>query len=286
MNSNAISNLKSKSIIKVVKALFIIFLCVYLLLCFFIHFFLESVILWLKQQQVDVAALSIQEDKLEELELTMSDGNISRGWFLKNSNSDKANLLIYFGGNAEELSGVITKMAKLDDWSVGLINYRGYGASEGTADETVLYSDTLEIYDYLADREDVDKRNIVVMGRSIGTGVATYLAEKRDVSAVILSTPYDTLASVIQKKCPIIPASLIFSHKYDSIGRAPNIKRPLLILAASEDVLIPNWHSKRLKEAWAGTVSYQVLAGEDHNSIDDTEEYWNSIREFLSTIEH
>lgn len=286
MNSTAISNLKRKPIIKIVKVLLIIFLIIYLFLCFFIHFFLESVILWPKEQQVDVAGLSFQENKLEDLELTMSDGNISRGWFLKNSNSEKSNLLIYFGGNAEELSGVLTKMAKLDNWSVGLINYRGYGTSEGTADETALYSDSLEIYDYLAGREDVDKQNIVVMGRSIGTGVATYLAEKRDVSAVILSTPYDTMASVIQKKCPIIPAGLIFPHKYDSIGRAPKIKSPLLILAASEEILIPNWHSKRLKEAWAGSVSYQVLAGEDHNSIDDTEEYWKRIREFLSGIEH
>lgn len=284
MNSS-ISNLKGKPIIRIIKVLFIISLIIYLFLCFFIHFFLESLILSPKKQQVDVATLSIQEDKLEELELTMSDGNISRGWFLKNSNSEKSNLLIYFGGNAEELSGVITKMAKLDNWSVGLINYRGYGTSEGSADETALYSDSLEIYDYLFNREDVDKRNIVVMGRSIGTGVATYLAEKRDVSAVILSTPYDTMASVIQKKCPIIPASLIFSHKYDSIGRAPKIKQPLLILAASEDGLIPNWHSKRLKDAWAGTVSYQVLTGEGHNSIAHAEEYWKRIREFLSGIE-
>lgn len=173
-------------------------------------------------------------------------------------------------------------MSKLNKSSVALINYRGYGASEGIAEETTLYSDSLEIYVYFASRDDVNNSNIVVMGRSIGTGVATYLAEKRNTSAVILVSPYDTLASVVQKKCPVLPVNLILSHKYDSIGRAHLINVPLLIIVGTEDKIIPTWHSRRLKEAWGGKVIYEEISGEDHNSIDDIEEYWNKIRKFLS----
>ncbi len=277
-----IISLKGNSIFRVIKKLLILSAIIYILACLFIFFYLEKLILWPQKLSDEITALSMQKYNVEDIELKMKDGTIIRGWFVKNSNSEKSNLLIYFGGNAEELSRVIPKMSRLSQWSVALINYRGYGMSEGTAVETTLYSDSTEIYDYFASREDVNKNNIVVMGRSIGTGVATYLAANRDASAVILSTPYDSLVSVVQKRCPILPVDLILSHKYDSIGRADSIKIPLLIIAGTEDKIIPTWHSRKLKEAWGGKVFYQEISGEDHNSIDDVDEYWNKIREFLS----
>lgn len=276
-----ISSLKKNQKLKVIKKLLILSLIIYTLACLFIYFFLEKLILWPQKLSSEATVLAMQKDNIEDIELKMKDGNTLRGWFVKNSNSEKSNLLIYFGGNAEELSNVIPKMSKLNQWSVALINYRGYGMSEGTSIETTLYSDSTEIYDYFASREDVNTSNIVVMGRSIGTGVATYLAASRNTSAVILSTPYDSLVSVVQKKLPILPVDLILPHKYDSIGRANSIKIPLLIIAGTEDKIIPTWHSRRLKETWGGKVFYEEISGEDHNSIDDTEEYWNKIREFL-----
>jgi len=277
-----LNKLKGKSVI---KKLVIPSIIIYTMLFLSTHFFLERLIMWPRKQSIEVTSLAMQEGRIENIELQMKDNTVLRGWFVKNSNSKKSNLLIYFGANAEELSGVIYKMSKLDKWSIALINYRGYGMSEGTAAETTLYSDSEEIYNYFSSREDVNKSNIVVMGRSIGTGVATYLAETRNTSAVILVSPFDSLVSVVQEKCPILPAKLILSHKYDSIGRAPSIKQPLLILVGSEDILIPTWHSNRLKEAWGGEVFYEELSGEGHNSIDDGEVYINKIKAFLSKHE-
>jgi len=79
--------------------------------------------LWPRDQFVEVSELDIQEGRIENIELTMKDDIILRGWLVKNSTSEKANLLIYFGGNAEELSSVISKMYKLGNWNVALINY-------------------------------------------------------------------------------------------------------------------------------------------------------------------
>lgn len=270
--------------LRIIKRLFIIIIVIYIFLCLFTHLFLERVILWPQKlsDEVTLTDLSRHDNNVENIELKTDDGNTLRGWLINNSNEEKSNLLIYFGGNAEELSYVIPKMSKINNWSVALINYRGYGMSEGSADEPRLYNDCLDIFDYFANREDVNKNNIVVMGRSIGTGVATYLAERRNTSAVILVSPYDTLTSVIQEKCPIIPVKLLFKHKYDSIGRAMSIKQPLLIIVGSEDRIIPTWHSRRLKEAWSGKVFYEEITGEGHNSIDDVDEYWNKIRQFLS----
>ncbi|SNS72134.1 hypothetical protein SAMN05446037_101872 [Anaerovirgula multivorans] len=273
--------LEQKEVLKIIKRIVIVSIGVYIFLLLFTHFFLERIILWPRKLSQEVPSLSIQQGCIENIELKMKDGTIIRGWFIKKIKSEKMNLLIYFGANAEELSSVISKMANIDEWSVALINYRGYGMSEGSATETTLYSDSEEIYDYFINREDINKSNIVVMGRSIGTGVATYLAEKRKISAVILVSPYDNLPNLVQNKCLIVPANLILPHKYDSIGRAPSIEQPLLILTGSEDGLIPIGHSKRLKEAWGGKVFYEELFGESHNSIDDVEEYWNKIEKFL-----
>lgn len=114
---------RNKYGLKIFKILFFVILIIYIMLAVFVHFFLERVILWPRDQFVEVSELDIQEGRIENIELTMKDDIILRGWLVKNSTSEKANLLIYFGGNAEELSSVISKMYKLGNWNVALINY-------------------------------------------------------------------------------------------------------------------------------------------------------------------
>lgn len=104
----------------------------------------------------EVAASVTKNGKIENIELKMKDGNQLRGWLVKNSKNDKSNLLIYFGANAEEVSSLIPRVEKLNDWSIALINYRGYGASEGTPEEKALCNDSLEIYDYFSRRSDIN----------------------------------------------------------------------------------------------------------------------------------
>lgn len=267
---------------KVLKKTLIIILSGYLVLCLFIHFFLERVICPSHQGTEDIPVFAGQENRLENIEFKMNDGIILRGWLLKNSQAEKSNLLIYFGGNDQELSRIIPKMATIDGWSVALINRRGLGGSEGFSSEPTLYGDSLAIYDYFAGRDDINRENIAVMGWSLGSGVATYMAENRKTSSVILVSPYDSLVSVIQEKCPVIPVDFLFEHKYDSISRAGSITAPLLIVAGSNDKLIPVWHSARFREAWGGKVAYEVLPGKNHHTLVKSEEYWQKIREFLA----
>lgn len=276
------SKLKRNPMLKIIEKLLIAFIIIYVLICLAAVFFQEKLIFPRQKLSDDAITVSTRIDDIEDIELKMKDGNKMRGWFVKNSISEKSNLLIYFGANAEEVSRIIPRMSKFQNWSVVLINYRGYGKSEGTPSEQTLFSDSLEIYDYFANREDINKSNIILMGRSIGTGVATYLAEKRNTSAVILVSPYDTLGGIVKEKCPILPVNLILKHRFDSISRAPSIKSPLLIIVGTEDKLIPIWHSRRLGEAWGGKVSFEKIIGEGHNSIDDGEEYWNKINKFLT----
>jgi pimeloyl-ACP methyl ester carboxylesterase len=211
----------------------------------------------------------------------MKDGASVRGWFVKNSRDEKSKLIIYFGGNAEEVSWMIDEVGRFKGWSAALMNYRGYGLSDGKPGEKSLFSDALEIFDYFSDRKDIDSRRIVIIGRSIGTGVTVYLAHNRNVAGVILVSPYDSLSSVAQEIFPFLSVRLILKHKFDSISIAPDIKVPSLVLIASGDTIIPPRHSKKLADKWGGEVEIKEIKGADHNTISDKEEYWKNIDEFL-----
>jgi pimeloyl-ACP methyl ester carboxylesterase len=219
--------------------------------------------------------------QIENISLKSEKGICIRGWFVKNSTLKESALIIYFGGNAEEVSYLIFHTDKIKGWSLALMNYRGYGLSEGKPTEKNLYTDAISIYDYFTKRDDIDKKRIVVMGRSLGTGVATYLAKMRPVKALILVSPYDSLLSVAKEHFPFLPVKLLLRHRFDSLSRAPFISAPLLVLVASEDNIIRISHSKKLAEKWGGEHSLIIVEGEDHNTIYDREIYWKTINEFL-----
>jgi len=223
-------------------------------------------------------------NKVEELTLTMKDGTKLHGWFVKNGRSEKLKTLIYFGGNGDELSYMVDMANKFAGWSVVFVNYRGYGLSEGKPSEENLFADSLEIYDYVVNRTDVDKTKMVVTGRSLGTGVATYVAANRVLAGVILVSPYDKLSSPGKEAYPFLPIEMLLKHNFDSISRAPTIKTPLLMLIATEDTVVSPLYSKKLAAKWGGEVLLQEIENENHDSILNNEKLWGKIGNFLKRI--
>ena len=217
----------------------------------------------------------------EEISLPTADGHRLHGWFVRNSDTPLSPAVIYFGGNAEEVSGFALKAQELRGLSFALFNYRGYGRSEGSPSEAALFDDALAIYDFVGARPGVDRKHIVAFGRSLGSGVATYLASQRPLAAVILVTPYDSLSAVAQARYPYVIVDLLLKHPFDSVTRARAINAPLLALIAGADTVIPPRHAQRLASAWRGPVTSLVFEGAQHNDIDTDARYWQSIREFL-----
>lgn len=218
-----------------------------------------------------------------EVFLTTPDNIKLHGWFVNNTALKKAPLLIYFGGNAEEVSGLIFDFNEhFKNRAFVLINYRGYGLSEGKPSQYNLYQDALFLYDYFAKKTDIDNTKIVVMGRSLGTGVAVYLAAKRPLHSIILVSPYDSVQNVAQEIYPYLPVSLILRHPFNSIALAPDIKTRMLVLIAQNDTLILPAHSEQLIQVWGGRVEKKIFPATDHNNINDAAGYWESILSFLS----
>ena len=261
------------SCLRIISVVFIVY-CIFSIVLYFI----QEKLIFFPQALDKIRMKEIMKNckTLEDIEIKTNDG-IIRGWIVKNGNP----VLIYFGGNAEEVSHMIEKAAWFKGWSVVLMNYRGYGLSNGKPSEKNLFADSLLLYDNIFKRKDIDNNMIIVMGRSLGTGVAVYVAQKRKVNGVILVSPYDSVTSIAYEQFPFVPISLILKHKFDSISRAPDIKAPMLSLIAGDDITIKPWHSKKLIEKWGGRHSTVILDGNDHNSILHSGLYWEKINEFL-----
>ena len=195
-----------------------------------------------------------------------------------------APVLLYFQGNAEEAASFfLWAPTELPRFTLAAVNYRGYGASTGRATEDRVKADALEIFDALASR--YPGAPIAVMGRSIGTGVAAYVAARRPVSAVVLVTPYDSILAVGQAAHPLLPVGLLLRQPFDVRPDAARVTAPTLFLTASNDTLIPESHATALAAVWAGPKDFRRLAG-GHNSILDNPDYWPFIRDFLTAVQN
>ncbi|MCC6472941.1 MAG: alpha/beta fold hydrolase [Burkholderiales bacterium] len=221
--------------------------------------------------------------RMEKVTLSAPDGTRLAGWLARQS-EERAPLVVYFGGNAEEASGMASAAPRMRGWSVLAVNYRGYGESGGSPGERALYSDALAIHDYAAARADVDPRRIVAMGRSLGSGVATWLAANRALAGVVLITPYDSLVEVGARAYPFLPVRWLLRHRFDSRSRAPSVRAPALMIAAGTDTIVPPELGMRLRDAWGGPVSWVLLPQAGHIDVDGDPRYWASIAAFLAGL--
>jgi uncharacterized protein len=195
----------------------------------------------------------------------------------------RAPLVIYFGGNAEEVTAYAPLAAQTyGERAVLLVNYRGYGDSTGKPGERELVADGIEIHDWAVARPDVDAARVALHGRSLGTGVAVQVAAARPPRCVILTSPFDSARAVAQRVYPWLPVALLIRHPFDSAARAPQLHMPALILMGSSDDIIPMSHSLRLASAWGAAAERVTFEGFGHNDISVSPKYDETIRAFLA----
>lgn len=217
--------------------------------------------------------IAAQRPGVESVFIDAADGTRLHAWHLKGDS-----LILYFGGNAEEVSWMLDHGARRTSgmgWL--LVDYRGYGGSGGSPSEKALVADAVRWYDTMAKHY----QSIYVFGRSLGSGVAVQLAAQRPTAGVILIAPFDSLVEVAKRHYPLLPVDWMLKHRFDSAALAPQISAPLLCIVAMSDDIIPAVHSQRLYEAWAGPKRWIGLDGAGHNSTDDAANYWASIVAFL-----
>jgi pimeloyl-ACP methyl ester carboxylesterase len=226
--------------------------------------------------QVD--AIAGRAPKGKSLYVKAPDGTRLHAWYVEPPPGGP--IVVYFGGNGEGVSWMLGEAGRevpRAGWL--LVDYRGYGASEGSPSEAALVADALVWYDHAA--RELGARRIYLLGRSLGSGVAVQLAAARPVTGLILVTPFDSLVEVAKRHYPFLPVSLLLKHRFDSVTRAPDIRAPLLCMTASRDLIVPPQHAQRLYAAWGGPKRWISLEEAGHNTIDAHPLYWRSIAAFL-----
>ena len=184
--------------------------------------------------------------------------------------------VIYLGGNAEDVSASLPLLdSAFPGRALYLMHYRGYAGSTGKPTEEAIVADALALFD----RVRTEHSDIVVIGRSLGTGVAVRMATLRPVSKLVLVTPYDSLGELAARQFRFFPVRLLLTDKYESGKYAPRVKVPTLILAAEHDEIIPARSTELLFSRFAnGVASMKVIEGAGHNSISDSASYISSLQ--------
>lgn len=186
--------------------------------------------------------------------------------------------VLYFGGNGEDVSSSVAPlMAAFPEREIVMLHYRGYGGSAGRPTEADISADAAGLFDTV----HAEHPDVIVIGRSLGSGVAARLASTRPASRLVLVTPYDSLLGIAQIQFPYFPVRWLLIDKYESWRYVPGIKVPVLILAAEKDEVIPASSTEQLRQRFpAGQVTWVAVPGASHNTIGDDPLYVRSLADF------
>ena len=184
--------------------------------------------------------------------------------------------LIYFGGNAEDVSLTLPLLAgAFESHAIYLPHYRGYGDSTGQPTEDALHADAQALFDHVR-RTHTD---IVLIGQSLGSGVALRLASQRPASRLVLVTPYDSLANIAARQFPYVPVRWLLQDTFESWRYAPAIDIPALLIEAELDEVIPAESTRQLLASFRpGVASHVVVPRAGHNTISGSPAYLEALR--------
>lgn len=214
--------------------------------------------------------------------LRAADGTKLQGWLMKPAEPGPHPAVIYFGGRSEEVSWVVRDAGSMFPGMVVLaMNYRGYGDSHGEPAEHCLVEDGCRLYDWLAERADVDPARIAVVGRSLGSGVAVQVAKERPAHSIVLITPYDSILALAKRKFNLVPVEYVLQHRFESVKYAALLKAPTYVLRAEQDDVVPHSHTDQLVAQLGALHLDETVPGSDHMNIVYLEAMQSRIARFL-----
>ena len=181
------------------------------------------------------------------------------------SEEGEATLLV-FHGNGDAAVWQKEKGAALAQQGFGvlLVEYRGYPGSSGQPTEKGLFIDGAAAYDFIIKEKE---QPVGLYAHSLGTGIAVNLATERDVFAVVLEAPFNSLMAVAQDRMPWLPVSLLLKHKFRSDLRIQNVTAPILIMHGDRDGVVPIKHGKLLHEIVSSRATFVEIKNATHNDL-------------------
>lgn len=181
---------------------------------------------------------ALAELGVREVALPTADGLALLAWYLPPRG--KRPVVVYFHGNAGHIGYRADRVERFarEGYGALMLEYRGYGGNPGEPSEAGLFADAATALRFV-EAQGVPERRIVLYGESLGTGVAVQAATTREVGAVVLESPYTSIAAAAQFHYPFIPAAWLVADRYDSLSRIGQVRAPILMLHGGRDGVIP-----------------------------------------------
>ncbi|HMF73464.1 MAG TPA: alpha/beta fold hydrolase [Flavitalea sp.] len=250
----------------------------YIIICLLLYFFQEKLIFF--PQKLDKGYKFDFGQKFEEIEIKTNDNKLLSGILFKANNSK--GVIFYLHGNAGSISswGKVSKTYTDLNYDVFILDYRGYGKSEGSIDgQSQFFQDIQIVYDELGKKYKEDR--IVVLGYSIGTGLAAKVASTNNPRLLILQAPYYSLADMMRHTYPIIP-TFILKYKFETNNYIKDCKMPIVIFHGDHDEVIYYGSSIKLREEFRKQDTLITLVGQGHNGMTDNSDYKIEIQKVLA----
>lgn len=247
----------------------------------FLYIFLLSCFYFLSDSVIFQPPRSSYRDNENIIKIPVTNQISISGVYLSNKNAKYTIVLSH--GNAEDIGTALPFLQMLRDqgYSVFAYDYQGYGTSQGRASVANTYLDIRAVYDYLTNHLKIPPLQIILLGRSVGTGPSTYLATKVPVRALILQSPFVS-AYRVMTRIPIFPFD-----KYPNLKNIKKIKVPVLVISGTNDRVIPFWHSKMIYDAANEPKQHYWVEGADHNDLYliAQQKFFDSVKAFTNSLD-
>ena len=223
--------------------------------------------------------------ELEEVDFESADGTQLQGYFLPKQ--DAAATILFCHGNAENIAMLAHEMDSLRkrmNAQVMVFDYRGYGKSQGKPYESGLFADAEAAAFWLAERTEQNEEDLVLIGRSLGGGVAVHLASKHATRALVLDRTFSSAVDVAASRYWWLPVRFVMRNQFLSIAKIKYHQGPLLQMHGDVDEVIPLWSGQRLFErATTEKKEFQLINGLTHNEP-SPEAYLQTLQRFIEGL--
>ena len=253
---------------------------VYLLVTFGLYFFQRSLLYHPFENNYYGDKLTV---KIEKVKITTEDNIKLLAWYHK-KDIKKYKTILYFHGNAGSLENRIHKINHFKDMNINfiLLAWRGFSGNKGKPTEQGLYQDARSAVKWLIN-QGVTEENIIIYGESLGTGVATEIAQNKNFAGVILESPFTSMIDLGKKHYPIFPIKLLLKDKYESEKKIKNLKSPLLVMHGKKDKIVPFYMGEKIFDM-ANNPKFNYFTEMDDHMMDYDENLINEIDLFIRTL--
>jgi len=253
---------------------------VYLLVTLGLYVFQRNLLYYPTENNYSGDKLTVN---IEKVKITTEDDIELLAWYHKKDINNYKTIL-YLHGNAGSLENRIHKVNHFNDMNINflLLAWRGFNGNAGKPTEQGLYQDAKNAVRWLMN-QGIREENIIIYGESLGTGVATEIAQKKNFAGVILESPFTSMVAAGKSKYPIFPIKLLLKDKYESDKKIKNIISPILVMHGEDDQIVPFWMGKKIYEI-ANQPKYSYFTKYDDHMMEFDENLVLALKTFIKSL--